>query len=309
MMKPISKLVGRFSLLAITLVALQCGFVTSVTLAEPPIYEPYGAWRGRIKYVEGPRRTRTHIRWGNGITPVGGQVLMHLATVAGEVATNENVLNAVTGREAEINADIVRDVAKANEMNKGMLDKLNAIRTRTDIGLPAIEFRSTTNLEVSESSGAPEVGGSSGKEAELARKKWNERKKAVEDRQTQLLILVVPAAETANQVVASNANALKQWNVLKEFRNSSKVLATAPPGQVGASPANLEAFNTAVKKVSEDLPTFITLLEEAQTDGLHLLKIPGHNIPDDGQERITSLVQSFKDYAAELKALTPKVAP
>ncbi len=87
-------------------------FVTAAVLlivgdtasAQAPTYAPYGAWRGRIRYVEGPWRTRSTIHWGNGITPVGGQVLIQGLTSAENVLTNPDFLSKLSGlRDAEAN--------------------------------------------------------------------------------------------------------------------------------------------------------------------------------------------------------------
>ncbi len=84
--------------------------------AQPPVYQPYGAWRGRIRYVEGPWRTRTTIHWGNGVTPTGGQVLIHGLTAAENVLTNEGFQRTMTGfRDAE--------AIKRSEANFKMIDK------------------------------------------------------------------------------------------------------------------------------------------------------------------------------------------
>ncbi len=59
--------------------------LTADSLCANDAFVPYGAWRGNIRYVRGPFRTKETMRWGNGITPTGGMVLMHGLTVAGNV--------------------------------------------------------------------------------------------------------------------------------------------------------------------------------------------------------------------------------
>jgi hypothetical protein len=76
--------------------------VCEPVFAQAPTYAPYGAWRGRIRYVEGPWRTRSTIHWGNGITPTGGQVLIQGLTSAENVLTNPDFLGKLSGlREAK----------------------------------------------------------------------------------------------------------------------------------------------------------------------------------------------------------------
>jgi hypothetical protein len=111
----------------VILVLLAC---EAPSRGEPPLYAPYGAWRGRIRYVEGPHRVRTHIRWGGGLTPTGGQVLMHVATVAGNVATNENFLNAVTGgdgRGATLDPEIASLNTSIEQGNRELREELNPL--------------------------------------------------------------------------------------------------------------------------------------------------------------------------------------
>jgi len=67
--------------------------LTSDSLHANDAFVPYGAWRGNIRYVRGPFRTKETMRWGNGITPTGGMVLMHGLTVAGEVFAGAGALS------------------------------------------------------------------------------------------------------------------------------------------------------------------------------------------------------------------------
>jgi hypothetical protein len=110
-----------------------------------PLYEPYGSWRGRIRYVQGPFRTRTRIRWGNGITPIGGQVLGQGIAMFGQVMTNPNFLNFLSGvipstkgseEEAEGKGEVVSQlsgeiddrISKIITKNDALLSDLNAAR-------------------------------------------------------------------------------------------------------------------------------------------------------------------------------------
>jgi hypothetical protein len=115
------------------------------TFADPPLYAPYGAWRGRIRYAEGPfGGVRTRVHWGNGITPVGGQVLGQLITVGGAFLTSPNfgaIIGAGTGegsnteaaeqekaaQEAE-SAEIDNLIVKANNTNQELLTSINELR-------------------------------------------------------------------------------------------------------------------------------------------------------------------------------------
>ena len=114
------------------LFAILLAFLTADVLvqAQVPTYQPYGAWRGRIHYVKGPFRTRSTIRWGNGITPVGGQVLMHGLTTAGNIFTNPDFLNALNndGSQRETNkANLIlrSDIEELQKQNAAIRQLLN----------------------------------------------------------------------------------------------------------------------------------------------------------------------------------------
>jgi hypothetical protein len=92
----VTKLSGLF----VTLLVVG---LAAPAVADAPVYAPYGAWRGRIRYVEGPWRTRSFIRWGAGITPTGGQVLMHGFDAAQAVLTSPDFWSQVIGtKDAEL---------------------------------------------------------------------------------------------------------------------------------------------------------------------------------------------------------------
>jgi hypothetical protein len=101
--------------------------------AQPPTYAPYGAWRGRIRYVEGPWRTKSTVRWGNGITPVGGQVLIQGLTSAEAVFTNPSFLGTIAGlrdaqpdRQAESRSEDIEANVAAIRASNVEIAKLNA---------------------------------------------------------------------------------------------------------------------------------------------------------------------------------------
>lgn len=107
--------VNKSILLLLVIVGVAACEVAS---AQVPTYAPYGAWRGRIRYVRGPFRTRSTIHWGNGVTPTGGQVLMFGMSTAENVLTNPDFLNATLGR---------RD-AEADETHKNISETVDRIR-------------------------------------------------------------------------------------------------------------------------------------------------------------------------------------
>ena len=71
-----------------------CAILVGEVSAQPT-YQPYGAWRGHIRYVEGPHRTKEKIRWGGGLTPTGGAVLVQGFQSAQAVLTDPNVAGAL----------------------------------------------------------------------------------------------------------------------------------------------------------------------------------------------------------------------
>jgi hypothetical protein len=70
------------------------------------------------------------IKWGNGITPTGGQVLVQGITSAASVATDPNVLNALTGtRDAEPahdDTELRNAIAKLRQNNQSIRSELNS---------------------------------------------------------------------------------------------------------------------------------------------------------------------------------------
>jgi hypothetical protein len=116
---------------AVTVLTICC----MVAVADVPDYQPYGAWRGRIRYVEGPFRTKTRIHWGNGVTQVGGQVLMHGLTVAGDVFTNPNTLGALVGRSEDEQRSINDEWQRIRDQDAKLRRQLEGLRTA--VGLSA----------------------------------------------------------------------------------------------------------------------------------------------------------------------------
>ena len=108
------------------ILAVICIANGSTVSAQAPTFAPYGAWRGRIRYVEGPWRTRSTIRWGNGITPTGGQVVMHGLTSAENILTDPEVLKKLMSggqRDAE-------SIAKAEANNAAIHTAILELRIR-----------------------------------------------------------------------------------------------------------------------------------------------------------------------------------
>lgn len=117
---------------------LICGVLSSMAAAQgPPIYQPYGAWRGKIRYVDHQNGIRTRIKWGNGITPTGGQVLGQLITVAGQVASD--VAGSGTTKGAEPNPEIASLNQQLATNNQALLAQLNEVRKILDV--PPVAFQ------------------------------------------------------------------------------------------------------------------------------------------------------------------------
>lgn len=107
-------------------------------VADVPEFQPYGAVRGRIRYVEGPFRTKTRIHWGNGLTEVGGQVLMHGLTVAGNVFTNPNTLGALVGRSEDEQRGIEDEWQFIRDQDAKLKRQLAALRTSVGLGAQTV---------------------------------------------------------------------------------------------------------------------------------------------------------------------------
>lgn len=128
-------------------------FVTQGAFGDPPQIAPYGAWRGRMRYVEGPHKVKERVRWGNGITPVGGQVLMQGIAVAGEVyggsATGGASLDARSASDHDGKLDFWKQQSAAREQ---LTTNLNVIRSRNS--LPSIEKLESVNAVAAQQPGA-----------------------------------------------------------------------------------------------------------------------------------------------------------
>lgn len=69
---------------------------TAVLAEQPFFYYPaYGSSRGKIRYVDGVFRNKQRIRWGNGVTDNGVQVMQDFFAAAGQI------LPVVLQREAQ----------------------------------------------------------------------------------------------------------------------------------------------------------------------------------------------------------------
>lgn len=122
----------------VALVASLLAGCCMVAVADVPEFQPYGAWRGRIRYVEGPFRTKTRIHWGNGVTEVGGQVLMHGLTVAGDVFTNPNTLGALVGRSADEQRSIDNEWQQIRDQDAKLKRQLAGLRTAAGLGAQTV---------------------------------------------------------------------------------------------------------------------------------------------------------------------------
>lgn len=129
--------------------------------AQIPTYAPYGAWRGRIRYVQGPFRTRSTIHWGNGITPTGGQVLMTGMTTAGNVLTNPDFLDKITSlRDAEADKagnEISTTVNRIRAINADLRKNLNET-VLSKVGLDPSPLELSDNSSLTTDPGPPQDG-------------------------------------------------------------------------------------------------------------------------------------------------------
>lgn len=278
--------------------ALPIAALPVTAQAEAPRYEPYGAWRGRIRYVEGPRRTRTHIRWGNGITPVGGQVLMHFATVAGNVATNENFLNAVAPglRNAEVDADLVAAVNGLGTKNDELLKSLNELRQRADVNLPVLAFPAAP-------AGTPQVGLGNGRVIDQALLTQRDlHLETLTKNIPNLAAQIFHAAATADNVVEAMPAQQTQRAALRTFSDASFVQDIAPPMTL-MPPATSEQFAEAIKSIKELQTATVGVLKE-------LLKVEDQILnfdPTSDPDRVNKLkaeMEVQKKILADLEALT-----
>ncbi|MCL4204521.1 MAG: hypothetical protein KJ000_18705 [Pirellulaceae bacterium] len=145
--------------------------VGDTAFAQAPTYAPYGAWRGRIRYVEGPWRTRSTIHWGNGITPVGAQVLIQGLTSAENVLTNPDFLSKLSGlrdaeadkeaeaRDADIRTAIedihARNVDIRKHLNEKVLERWNLKPTEVEPLVSSLQSPEELNPSTSET--APDL--------------------------------------------------------------------------------------------------------------------------------------------------------
>ena len=124
--------------------------------ADGPSFAPYGALRGRVKYVEGEHRTRERVRWGNGLTPTGGQVLIHGFSAASNIFGDRGDSGSLDSRGAINHAGRIEAYRRLGAENKSILTKLNA--TRLKLGLDELSFSDDSPIGVKSGSGSGEEG-------------------------------------------------------------------------------------------------------------------------------------------------------
>ncbi len=290
----------RTSLAAMLLAVATVLFTAALPVTargEAPRYEPYGAWRGRIRYVEGPRRTRTHIRWGNGITPVGGQVLMHFATVAGNVATNENFLNTVAPglRNAEVDADLVAAVNGLGTTNDELLKSLNELRQRADVNLPVLVFPAAP-------AGTPQVGsGGEGVLDPAVLSQYESHTSSLAKNVPSLAAQIFHAAATADNVVEAMPAQQTQRATLRTFIDASFVKNIAPPMAL-MPPTTSEQFAEGIKSIKELQTATIGVLKELLKVEDQILNFDSTSDPD-RVNKLKAEMEVQKKILADLEGL------
>jgi hypothetical protein len=106
--------------------------------AEGPSFAPYGAWRGKVRYVAGPHRVKERVRWGNGVTPVGGQVLIQGFASAADVFSGRQAFDDASARDSSTHSSILGAYGRLLNAQQQTLDKLN--KTRDKLELQPLEF-------------------------------------------------------------------------------------------------------------------------------------------------------------------------
>ncbi len=288
--------VHRCIVLALVGLVAWSALAPLAAMAEAPRYEPYGAWRGRIRYVEGPRRVRTHIRWSNGITPVGGQVLMHLATVAGNVATNENFLNAVNPIRREADPQLVSAVNQLGEKNKDLVKALNAVRTRPDIKLSELVLK----VDVAAVTPPPNGGGPMSDATALLSQR-DSFLASIQKNRTELGTQIHHAAATGDNVVAASAPQQTQRDLLKAFLAKDIIKDIAAPVPL-APPTTLAAFDESIKSIKLLSAATIGVLKDAiNVDGQLLQADP--TADEDSKKAMQAEIETLKKFLADLEGL------
>jgi hypothetical protein len=91
-----------------------------------------------MRYVEGPHKVKERIRWGNGVTPVGGQVLMQGIAVVGEVYGGSAPASAsLAPRSASEHGSALDFWKQQSAAHQQLTTQLNGIRSRNS--LPSID--------------------------------------------------------------------------------------------------------------------------------------------------------------------------
>jgi hypothetical protein len=282
-----------------TLVMLLALFaLPAESFAQPPMYEPYGAWRGRIRYHEGPLGgVRTRIRWSNGLTPVGGQVLMHLGTVAGNVFTNPNVLGALAGvpgapRNAEVDPELIAAIERIGQNNDAMLAELNQVRA--SVGLAPAAFPAAAV--------APQPGAATGGSAAVAAlgEEWVSLRDAIGQRRQDILLDALAAIEAGNAAGATlSPQQAERLTLLKDRVVRSAVLSEGIP-QLDAPATTPDQFDDRAKNVSDGWRLLGELLGKAVDVGTRLLAAdPSAN----EENRLSGQIEAFRRYHAEVQAI------
>ena len=261
-----------FSVIAIVLVCTCVG----EAFAQAPRYEPYGAWRGRIRYVEGPYRTRTRIRWGGGLTPVGGQVLMHLGTVAGNVAGDylgsggqgSDAAGDVP-RNAELDPRLAPTITAIADENVRMLQALNEVRSLPAVNLPPVNFTAVQPETPVVDGNPPDENSDPAPVPGLTEKflQWNTAYEAIESARKEIgkdFHIAAKIAESNQDVDAAKAAKAKQAIGLDVFKD-----ILVPVGSFESTPQQFESsFSAAMEKLpslKQQLADYVRLGKEIVT--------------------------------------------
>lgn len=255
----------HFALMTIVVMGLG-----SKALAQPPA--PYGAWRGKIHYVEGPYRTRMHVRWGGGITPVGGQVLMHLGTVAGNVATSPDFWGGMGGlpgpaRDAAPSPALLAAVADVQAQSPALFAGLNEVRR--EVGLQPILPPAPPPMGPPTGGPGPVNGGPPADAITARLLQWNQHVDEIEELRTHLAQQIDIALKIGD-MLGAEADAARVAT-LEDLKTKSVVRDVVTP--LGAVEPSTEAFEQAYQQIAADVERLIPMLQACVEQGHALFRL------------------------------------
>jgi hypothetical protein len=189
---------------------------------------------------------------------------MHLTDVAGDVATNPDVLAAIKGRAAEVNPELIAAVDQVAATNDVLRSKLNEVRAMPGIGLPLVTaptFVSVVTPSPGQSIGGDQVPAPSittvlPNATEIARQYRMADAEVVATRaklREKVLRAIAIGDKLGSQVL--NAEQAKQLQELKdEFAKISAINPLPPPTSTIPTSPVAKDFSDEVVGIKTDLP-------------------------------------------------------